>query len=506
MKKKLFIYGNFILFFSITYLKSDFCDDLSRLSLIQEEITKENNNVLNIQEKSKFNNYDGSKKKIGQEIPYVLKKPIYNFKKNEDIFAHAIYPTDGSTLLSDKIEYIKKSGNLKIATIYGEFDFECLANLPSKFEWLDKEMKLEIIKNLFQSDFFLRMAFIDQGGPGYLHGNSYHFSRLEHMLGVAVLLYKTGRNNFEEIIAGLTHDVSHSVFSHLADVIFGTGHSAENAYQDSIHMEYLRNNMIPMLEKIGISKNNANTFISEINPDLYHALDSSIPDLCADRLQYLAQTACAYGDWDKDDVRKNLAALNYGIFSYFDEKEKIIKTREGWYYDNSVEAKKMADLAFKYMRRIYNASWNFAQYHIYSVLLKYLFNKNDISRNDFFGGRDDIFLKKIIEISEKDKYVRYILYICNHMKDIIKEVDKNDDLSNKNIKMHSGKFRGINPYVVVSKRESINQCKRLTEIDIAYDLDFDLTRVEYKKGIHIEYLVPVTPEEFHKIEKSLIWE
>src|SRR3989344_7109547 len=72
-----------------------------------------------------------------------------------------------------------------------------------------------VILELIASPAFQRLRGICQKG---LQGE---YTRFDHSLGTMLLLRMLGAT-LEEQVAGLTHDVSHTAFSHLVDLITGT--------------------------------------------------------------------------------------------------------------------------------------------------------------------------------------------------------------------------------------------------------------------------------------------
>ncbi len=112
------------------------------------------------------------------------------------------------------------------------------------------------------------------------------FSRYEHSIGVLALLRKA-RVPLEEQVAGLFHDVSHTAFSHIADHLFlPKDENHVHSYQDTIHLEFLKK------MKVDQAVGRYNISIGQMNPDLtqYKAVERPLPDICADRLQYIVHT------------------------------------------------------------------------------------------------------------------------------------------------------------------------------------------------------------------------
>jgi HD superfamily phosphohydrolase len=104
------------------------------------------------------------------------------------------------------------------------------------------------------------------------------FSRYTHSVGVMILLKKMGAG-LEEQIAGLTHDASHTAFSHLIDLVLGNREKED--FQDNNHEKFILNSEIPgILSKNGIDTGRV------IDVHKFGLLEREAPDLCADRIDY----------------------------------------------------------------------------------------------------------------------------------------------------------------------------------------------------------------------------
>ena len=91
-----------------------------------------------------------------------------------------------------------------------------------------------VLIELIKSPALQRLKKIEQHGTWQLHKDykqSYYFSRYTHSIGVMLLLRKFNAS-VEEQLHGLLHDVSHTVFSHVADFLFGDDPSKHD-YQDN---------------------------------------------------------------------------------------------------------------------------------------------------------------------------------------------------------------------------------------------------------------------------------
>lgn len=143
------------------------------------------------------------------------------------------------------------------------------------------EVKEPVLLELIDSPEIQRLKDISQLG---IPDEFYHhkgFSRYEHSIGVMLLL-KHCKANLEEQVAGLLHDASHTAFSHVYDWVIGSNEKED--YQDKIHKKIISESNIPNIlkkYKINVEK------ISDL--EKFKLLDGKIPDICADRVDYLVR-------------------------------------------------------------------------------------------------------------------------------------------------------------------------------------------------------------------------
>lgn len=125
------------------------------------------------------------------------------------------------------------------------------------------------------------------------------YSRYEHSVGVMLLLRRLGAS-FEEQIAGLLHDVSHTAFSHLIDwVLEGSDPSLSN-YQDLNHDRIIQNSELPeILRRHGLAPERITDYHN------FGLLERELPDLCADRVDYSLRE---FHVWAKPEI--TLPCLN----------------------------------------------------------------------------------------------------------------------------------------------------------------------------------------------------
>jgi HD superfamily phosphohydrolase len=156
--------------------------------------------------------------------------------------------------------------------LYGEIDF----NEP-------------VLEDILKTSNMERLRGVDMSGYFEVYFSGTKYSRFGHSLGVAWLLRRFGAP-LEEQVSGLLHDVSHSAFSHTIDYAFSAANQMTQNYQDDIHEEFLKHSEIPaLLGQYGFS-------LSDITDDTRHPLkERDLPDLCADRIDYILRGSIAFG-------------------------------------------------------------------------------------------------------------------------------------------------------------------------------------------------------------------
>lgn len=133
-----------------------------------------------------------------------------------------------------------------------------------------------IFEDLLNSPALKRLSRIHQSGAIFLVNPDISHSRLEHSIGVMLLIRKLGGSELEQI-AGLLHDVSHTAFSHVGDYVFD---NFEENYHEQIFETVLLSSDIPeILSWHGYH-------IDEIINGKFKLLEQPLPGLCADRLDY----------------------------------------------------------------------------------------------------------------------------------------------------------------------------------------------------------------------------
>ena len=244
-------------------------------------------------------------------------------------------------------------------------------------EYTDKvygnfEIKEPVVLELINSKTIQRLKYIDQSGYFEPHFPGTAYSRFEHSIGAYLLLKMFGAS-IEEQIAGLIHDVSHSVFSHCIDYALDTGSEKKQSHQDNVFDDFVKKSEIPEILK-------------KYNLDLEYILDEQnfplkekeLPDLCADRIDYSLRTAAAFGEIENG--------------KYF-IKNLLIKNKQ-WVFKNFDSAQKYAKLFLKLNTDYYAGLPSAVMFRTVGDCLRWALLKNYISETDLYT-TDKVVLEKI---------------------------------------------------------------------------------------------------------------
>lgn len=327
----------------------------------------------------------------------------------------------------------------------------------------NEEFSSPFLKELYTSAIFQRLKNIDQSGPSHYFNKIGAFSRFDHSIGVFSLLKKHNCSLAEQA-AGLMHDVSHTAFSHLGDYIFLSNiHEAvTNAtYQDDIHLKYLKEHHI---DKIAARYN---LELKDLDPDnkSYLALEQPLPNLCADRIEYVLHTAIVTKKLQKEEVHEILDNLQFD--------------GTNWFFTSPNLAKKFAELSLLYTKELWGAAWNIQMNIHFAEVIKRCFTLKVLCPADL-SGTDRELLQKIQSYQSKHKDPLIKLYW---------EQCENTDKDLPGVQYHvmriKPKFRGVDPFVKTNDR-----LVRLTAIDSDYGQKFNDTKHWCENGVDVRIIIP----------------
>jgi HD superfamily phosphohydrolase len=156
-----------------------------------------------------------------------------------------------------------------------------------------------VFADLLKTDALKRLAGIHQSGAIFLVNPDICHSRLEHAIGVAMLIRMLGGSELEQI-AGLLHDISHTAFSHVGDYVFD---NTDEDYHEKVFAEVLCKSEVPdVLLSYGYN-------VNQILYGIFDILEQPLPSLCADRLDYTLRDGVHGGIISRQRAREFLSAV-----------------------------------------------------------------------------------------------------------------------------------------------------------------------------------------------------
>jgi uncharacterized protein len=332
--------------------------------------------------------------------------------------------------------YSNKKSSLLLNTEYGEF----IITEP-------------VLIDLINDRFVQRLKKVRQYGPRYYVTKQEEYDRYEHSLGVFVLLRHYGASVHEQI-AGLLHDASHTVFSHVGDFLFKAG----DTYQDDIHEKFINEtSLASVLQNYKID-------VKDIlhKNKLFTALEKDLPDLCADRLEYNLKGGLLEGLLNKEDI---VSILDHLLFE-----------NGQWVFTTLSQAKKFAEVPLYLTQHVWGSPDGIVTYEWTSEALKRALAINLITLDDIHYSTDDLVWEKLVK--SDDAELKPIMdKLINHKKHFI-AVD-NDSFD----KVVKGKFRGINPFVKTERG-----IVRLTELDQEFSQEFNAVKQRMEDGWRIKFI------------------
>lgn len=311
-----------------------------------------------------------------------------------------------------------------------------------------------LILDLIKSPCLQRMKEVDQHGTYYFTHDLRTFSRYDHSVGVYYILNRYNVSLLEQA-AGLMHDISHTAFSHLGDLIYNHDDKV-SSYQDSIHFWYLqKTNLHSVLKNHGYALED----LLYKNGN-YTGLEQNLPDLCADRIEYNLHTGYAFHMLSKEDVQIILKDLQY-------EKGR-------WFFLTPAIAKKFANLSLYFTENFWGSSHKNMIYRFASQAFQRALNLKEITFDDIHFSTDEKILEKLK--ASKDLLIQNCLEKCSH-------VEKHYKIGNKESHNYTfrPKFRGVNPWVKVG-----DSFVRLTALDLEFALEYQRVKERIFIGHYLQ--------------------
>lgn len=317
------------------------------------------------------------------------------------------------------------------------------------------EVDEPVILELIDSPIFQRLKNIHQYGVAYYTTHREEYNRYDHSIGVFAIL-RTNHSSIEEQIAGLLHDVSHTAFSHVGDWVFGK-ENQDKDYQDEIHSLFLKESgLADILKKYHFT-------VEQILPkeELFPALENSLPNLCADRIDY------------------NIQGAYYQGFITYPEALAIFKSlrfiNNRWVSTDPTLMKKITRFSLFMTKDCWGSPTNYVTSRWLADAILRAIDIGCISHKDFHYGTDQEIWNKLI--NQKDSLIEKKMKMVMNSQNYFSIINDPSDADY----FVKSKFRGINPWVI-----SESQQKRLIEIDDTLAKEYEEAKQIIKQGWFIK--------------------
>ncbi|MFH1831281.1 MAG: HD domain-containing protein [bacterium] len=318
-----------------------------------------------------------------------------------------------------------------------------------------------LIIELIDSPALQRMKNVSQHGIcSFVDSNEKPYSRYDHSVAVWAILKRFGASRKEQV-AGLLHDVSHTVFSHLGDSIFGqVGQNIAHSYQDSIHEWYLAQTCVgDILKKYNFTVHDMNIESGE-----FTMLDQEYPDLCVDRLEYNLRVGPWVGIIEEKDIEVILQDLNF-------ENNK-------WFFRTPEIARKFSAISLHFTQHVWGGPEAYTLNLLGTHLLQHAMQIKLVTKEEMHFSTDDVVWKRLSESG--DSFIQKTMELIKNYKKTY--VLSTPEICNYVVKT---KFRGIDPLV----KTGVNgEFKRLSEIDSQFAQVHEQAKAIVKNGYPITFV------------------
>lgn len=315
-----------------------------------------------------------------------------------------------------------------------------------------------VLITLIKSPAFERLQHINQyGAVHYVEGQK-KFTRYEHSLGVFFLTKKFGAP-LDEQIAALLHDVSHTVFSHVGDVLFKSNYrSGKDSYQDTIHEWYLKQSGIAnILQSYGYEH-----ACSAAAKQRQRCFEQSLPNLCADRIEYNLSGGFLDGLITADEIHNLLNALHF--------------QEESWFFDSQAMAEKFGRLSLELSESRWGSAWGVFVDYIASLALQRAIDLAIITYHDIHFSTDEVIWQRL-NVSQDSTILSYLDAIEKCTTRYVLASSGAEDIHLR------GKFSGTDPFVAHN-----GKLVRLRELSESYPTEFARVKNLVATGWHITFI------------------
>jgi HD superfamily phosphohydrolase len=320
------------------------------------------------------------------------------------------------------------------------------------------EVDEPVLLELIDSEPMQRLKKVHQYGVSYYTSHNEEYTRYDHSVGVFVLL-RTHGASLREQIAGLLHDVSHTVFSHVGDWVFGH-ENQEKDYQNKIHAQFMEERGIgAILRKHGYT-------VEEVQPtkELCPALECPLPRLCADRIDYNIQGSYHRGFLSYEEVIEIFNSLEFAD--------------DQWVANNADLFKKLARYSYFMSADCWGSPRNHLQSQWLADILIRACELDHLTLEDIHYGVDEDVWERLHCI--KEPLIQAKMWLLEHTDEIYTHAPRGEE----DLLVRS-KFRGIDPLIKTG-----DGIMSLTAYDPVINAEFEAGKHRHEAGWPISLTLP----------------
>lgn len=340
-----------------------------------------------------------------------------------------------SLIIFHAAEHLAKadsSAQNQVEAWYGVLEFN-----HTEASLLAELLNSQPIKRLQHINQYGIIQLVDSGGY-----NNEPYTRYDHSLGVLYLLSYFGAP-FNEQVSGLLHDVSHTAFSHVSDYLFSTTSAGNPNYHDSLFTVFLQKHGIAqILKQYALTP-------EDVSPEniQFTMLERELPDLCADRLDYILQGSARRKTLTQPQVDQIIKSLSYDQL-----------TRH-WYLSDQGSARLLAEASLELNKNIFVTGWGRMLYQWAAEAIKRMIHINALTLEDinYRMGDDDLWQ---FMLRSKDTAV---VTLVTKMKSAWQRIYETGKASEADVTFENLRCRVVDPRVLVPEG-----WKRLSDLDSAF--------------------------------------
>lgn len=233
-----------------------------------------------------------------------------------------------------------------------------------------------VIAEIIESKQFQRLKDISQDGACHYIQANRNGNRYEHCIGTWYLSRKYKRP-LEEQIASLLHDLPHTAFSHVIDLVMD---DKDHEYHDHFTTQIILQSTIPaILKKYNVSLEKV------LHKEHYYLLENKLPDISVDRLDYFM----------RDGYQMNLIPAETITLFLTKLKEK----NQRFYFEDPHVAGQFAVLFMNCSRLIWLDPTSHGSFFLMANALKIALKKEYITQDDFFL-TDHVVMQKLRDAND----------------------------------------------------------------------------------------------------------